>query len=101
MPQVAAGAQYKSADQGAVIGLLGGQHDRGVDYYVAATKVLLDESLVLNGTVRATKANQTGLLGFGGDRNDDYHAAVRGLRGAAADHASSRSASNTAPSRTT
>lgn len=78
VPQVAAGAQFKRADQGAVINFLGGQHDSGVDYYVAATKVWLDESLVLNGTVRATKANQTGLLGFGGNKNDDYHAEFEG-----------------------
>ena len=78
VPQVAAGAQFKRADQGAVISFLGGQHDSGVDYYVAASKLYLDESLVLNGTIRATKANQTGLLGFGGNRNDDYHAEFEG-----------------------
>ncbi|MGZ6040364.1 MAG: DUF3034 family protein, partial [Phenylobacterium sp.] len=78
VPQVAAGAQYKQADQGAVIRFLGGQHDSGVDWFVAATKVYLDESLVLNGTIRATKANQTGLLGFGGNKSDDYHAEFEG-----------------------
>jgi hypothetical protein len=26
----------------------------------------------LDATLRATKANQTGLLGFGGDKHDDY-----------------------------
>jgi hypothetical protein len=78
VPQVAGGAQFKRADQGAVIGLLGGRHDSGVDYYVAASKLYLDESLLLNATIRATKANQTGLLGFGGNRNDDYHAEFEG-----------------------
>ncbi|HEY3949650.1 DUF3034 family protein [Phenylobacterium sp.] len=78
VPQVAVGAQVKRADQGAVIGLLGGKDDTGVDWYVAATKVYLDESLVLSGAVRATKANQTGLLGFGGPNNDDYHAEFEG-----------------------
>ena len=70
VPQVAVGAQYKKADRGAVIALLGGRRDSGVDWYVAASKVLLDQSLVLNGTIRATKANQTGLLGFGGSCED-------------------------------
>jgi hypothetical protein len=28
--------------------------------------------VLLNGTVRFTKANQIGILGFGGDRNDSY-----------------------------
>lgn len=78
VPQVAVGAQFKRADRGAVIGLLGGKNNTGVDYYVAATKVLLDQSLVLNGTVRATKANQTGLLGFGGPKNDGYQAQFEG-----------------------
>ena len=77
-PQVALGAQYKKADRGAVIGLLGGKDDSGVDWYVAATKVLLDQSLVLNGTVRATKANQTGLLGFGGNKHDGYQVEFEG-----------------------
>lgn len=53
---------------------LGAKDENGVDYYVAATKILLDQSLLLNGTVRATKANQMGLLGFGGDKGDSYKA---------------------------
>ena len=71
-PQVAVGIQYKHADQGAVIHAVGGRGDSGVDYYVAATKVLLDQSLVLSTTLRATKANQLGLLGFGGDKSNSY-----------------------------
>jgi hypothetical protein len=66
IPQVAVGVQYKANDRGGLVRALGAQDDDGVDYYVAATKVLLGQSLLLNGTVRATKANQTGLLGFGG-----------------------------------
>lgn len=78
VPQVAVGVQVKKADRGVVIGLLGGKHDQGVDWYVAASKVLLNQSLVLNGTVRATKANQTGLLGFGGPNNDSYQPQFEG-----------------------
>jgi hypothetical protein len=81
MPQVALGVQWKKADRGAVIGLLGGRDDQGVDWYLAATKVLLNESVVLNGTVRATKANQTGLLGFGGPDSNSYHAEFEGSAG--------------------
>lgn len=81
VPQVAVGVQYKNAGKAAVIGLLGGQDDEGVDVYVAATKVLLAESLVVNGTVRATKANQTGLLGFGGPGSDDYTLQFEGSAG--------------------
>lgn len=72
LPQVAVGVQYKAVDKAAVVGLLGAEDDDGVDVYLAATKVLLAQSLVVNGTVRATRANQTGLLGFGGPGDDDY-----------------------------
>lgn len=82
VPQVALGAQYKNAAKAPVIAFLGGQDDDGIDYYLAATKVLLAESLVVNGTVRATKANQTGLLGFGGPGGkDDYTLQFEGSAG--------------------
>jgi hypothetical protein len=82
LPQIAIGALYKRnrGIQGlGALGVsnakqLGAKDDHGVDYYVAATKLVLDASLLLNGTVRATKANQMGLLGFGGDRKDRYQA---------------------------
>jgi hypothetical protein len=78
MPQISVGAEYKKADRGAIIHAVGGKDDSGVDYYVAATKVLLDQSLVLDGTIRATKANQFGLLGFGGDKSNGYSAQFEG-----------------------
>lgn len=72
VPQVAVGVQYKDNNQDAIVRAVGAKKDSGVDVYVAATKLLLDKSLVLNGTVRLTKANQMGLLGFGGDKGDSY-----------------------------
>lgn len=81
LPQVAVGAQIKQNNQNAVIHAVGGRSDTGVDYYAAATKLLLDKSLVLNGTVRLTKANQTGLLGFGGDQRDSYSTQFEGSAG--------------------
>ncbi|WP_374346848.1 DUF3034 family protein [Phenylobacterium sp.] len=81
LPQVAVGAQFKKNDRGAIIRAIGGKDDSGVDVYVAATKVLLNQSLVLDGTVRATKANQTGLLGFGGGKKDDYSLQFEGSAG--------------------
>lgn len=81
VPQVALGVQWKKNDKDAVITAIGGKDDSGVDYYVAATKVLLNQSLVLDGTLRATKANQTGLLGFGGNKNDDYELQFEGSAG--------------------
>ncbi|MEO7680229.1 MAG: DUF3034 family protein [Sphingomonas sp.] len=78
LPQISIGVQYKSADRDAIIHAVGGRQSKGTDFFVSATKLLLAQSLVLNGTVRATKANQFGLLGFGGDRSNVYHAEVEG-----------------------
>jgi hypothetical protein len=80
LPQIAMGAMAKRSKGIGGLGALGvtnvtqlgAKDDHGVDYYVAATKVLLEHSLLLNGTVRATRANQMGLLGFGGDKGDSY-----------------------------
>lgn len=82
MPQVAVGVQFKRhrgiEHAGALVSpkQLGAQDEDGTDYYVAATKVLLDQSLLLNLQLRYTKANQLGLLGFGGDRDNGYSAEV-------------------------
>ncbi len=81
MPQVAVGIQHKSNDQGAVITAVGGRDDEGTDVYIAATRLFLSESLLVNGTVRWTRANQTGLLGFGGDRNNDLEPQFEGSVG--------------------
>ncbi len=72
LPQVAAGVQLKSADRRGLLRALGARSAQGVDMYVAATKLLLAESVLLNATIRLTKANQFGLLGFGGDRHNSY-----------------------------
>jgi len=71
VPQIAVGLQHKVNDQGAIVAAVGGQDDEGTDVYVAATKLFLAESLLVNGTLRWTEANQTGLLGFGGDAEGD------------------------------
>ena len=73
MPQVAVGVQYKTlASTGfdATLDALGAKRS-GTDFYVSASKLLLGQSLLLNGTLRATKANQNGLLGFGATLNGD------------------------------
>lgn len=81
LPQIAVGVQYKTAEQDGVLAALGARDDDGVDVYAAATKVLLGQSLVLNGTLRLTKANQFGLLGFGGDARRGYSAQFEGTAG--------------------
>ena len=67
MPQIAVGIQYKSVNPGSLDSVLNflGTKQTGTDVYVSATKLFLGQSLLLNGTLRATKANQNGLLGFG------------------------------------
>lgn len=81
LPQIAVGAMYKRNKGVTGLGAgvtnvkqLGAAEDHGADYYVSATKVLFEYSLLLNGTVRATRANQMGILGFGGDLEDSYRA---------------------------
>ncbi|MDI1296577.1 MAG: DUF3034 family protein [bacterium] len=72
IPAIAIGAQYKMNNNGAVVRLLGARDDAGVDYYASITKLFLSRSILLSGTARLTKANQMGLLGFGGDKKDGY-----------------------------
>ncbi len=83
LPQLSVGAQYMrnegidDADHVGLAGLvsptqLGARSDHGWDFYAAATKVFLGESLLINVVGRATRANQYGLLGFGGDLRNHY-----------------------------
>ncbi|MGV3582874.1 MAG: DUF3034 family protein [Methylophilus sp.] len=77
LPQVSLGAQIKhNEDFHNVPKSLGAKHQTGVDVYVAATKLYLGavfgRNLLVNGTLQATKANQFGFLGFGGDSRDNY-----------------------------
>lgn len=78
MPAIAIGAQYKNSNNDAVVRAVGAKDDKGVDYYVSASKLILSHSILASATVRATKANQLGLLGFGGDENSDYSLQVEG-----------------------
>jgi hypothetical protein len=81
LPQVSLGVQHKrNRDFGSGVmvpylgdvgipALLGARDANGTDYYLSATKVVLGvpfgRNLILNGTLRATRANAYGLLGFG------------------------------------
>lgn len=69
MPQIAVGLEHKKSHAGALgptlFGPLGAR-DSGTDVYVSATKLFLAPGVLVNLTLRATKANQNGLLGFGG-----------------------------------
>lgn len=72
LPAIAVGIQYKRNNQGAVVRAIGAGSDEGVDYYATVSKLFLSRSVLLSGTARLTKANQMGILGFGGDRHDGY-----------------------------
>jgi|HubBroStandDraft_6_1064221.scaffolds.fasta_scaffold23759_5 hypothetical protein len=78
LPQVAVGAQYKQNDRSSLIHAIGGKSADGIDYYVAATKLFLAESVLVDATLRETKANQFGILGFGGNLNDSYSTEFEG-----------------------
>ncbi len=68
MPQVAVGVLAKRTDAGSLgptlTGPLGAK-DHGTDVYLSATKLFLAQGVLVNATLRATRANQNGLLGFG------------------------------------
>jgi hypothetical protein len=78
LPQIAVGLQHKENDRGAVIAAVGGKGAVGTDFYIAATKLFLAQSLLVNATLRETKANQFGILGFGGDRDGNYSTQFEG-----------------------
>jgi len=81
LPQIAAGVQHKVNDKDAIIHAVGGKSAQGTDYYVSATKLFLAQSVVVDATLRLTKANQTGLLGFGGDKTNAYSPEFEGSVG--------------------
>ncbi len=70
LPQIAIGVQHKKSANGDVLTALGIPHDSGTDVYLTATKLFIDQRVLLNAGVRFTKANQLGILGFGGPLND-------------------------------
>lgn len=67
MPQIAVGVQFKNLQSTGLDGTLDalGAKRHGTDVYVSATKLFLAQGILVNGTLRATQANQGGLLGFG------------------------------------
>ncbi|MGE5452368.1 MAG: DUF3034 family protein [Acidobacteriota bacterium] len=70
MPQISVGAQYKINEDEDLVKSLGAKSSRGLDLYATATKLWLGaaagRNVIGTFTSRLTKANQFGLLGFGG-----------------------------------
>lgn len=82
-PQVSLGVQHKVLLDTALAEALGAKDsDDGTDIYLAASKAhlgaLFGYNLFWDLTLRATKANQFGLLGFGGDNNDSHQIMAEG-----------------------
>ncbi len=70
LPQIAVGAQWKrTLDFAAIPKAVGAERGEDVDLYIAATKLyfaaLAGHDVILDATLRRTRANQFGLLGFG------------------------------------
>jgi hypothetical protein len=72
LPAIAVGVQYKRNNNAEIVRAIGAQNEEGVDYYASVSRLFLSRSILLSGTARMTKANQMGILGFGGDKHDNY-----------------------------
>lgn len=81
MPQISAGAEFKHSLDGAVVRAVGAKAAADTDFTLSATKLLLGAGVLANATVRLTRANQLGLLGFGGDRHGGRSAQFEGSLG--------------------
>lgn len=76
MPQLAVGLQHKrNRDFDFIPAALGGEHERDTELYLAASKLyfgaVFGHNLLVNAGLRHSRANQFGLLGFGGPEGDD------------------------------
>lgn len=76
-PQLAVGVQHKRLSDGDIAAAVGADDaSSGTDVYITASKLHLGAANGYNVlwtlAARATKANQLGLLGFGGDKDNSY-----------------------------
>lgn len=74
LPQVSLGLEYKHQNDFAIPNLIGAKRDSDVEGYLTASRLFMGAAfgynVVVNGGLRYSRANETGLLGFGGDRRD-------------------------------
>lgn len=84
-PQVAVGLQHKRNRTFDIPDSVGARDDTGTDLYLSVGRLFLGgfagRNLFLNGTVRATRANELGLLGFGGPDGNDHDLVFEGAAG--------------------
>jgi hypothetical protein len=85
MPQISVGAQYKQVDDSALVKSLGATSSSDIDVYATATKLWLGgavgRNVLATVTARLTKANQFGLVGFGGPGHDQRKLQLEGSLG--------------------
>ncbi|KAE9652565.1 DUF3034 family protein [Pseudomonas sp. PB105] len=74
LPQVSLGLEYKHQTNFDIPSLVGARRDSDVEGYLAASRLFMGAAfgynVLVNGSLRYSRANETGLLGFGGDRRD-------------------------------
>lgn len=84
-PQVSAGVQYKRHLDFALPRAIGARRNDDTDFYITATKLFLaglfDRNVFANATLRLSRANQIGILGFGGDKDDSRDVLFEGSAG--------------------
>lgn len=84
LPQISVGAQFKSNEDKALVNSFGADSS-DVDVYASATKLWLGAAggynVLANLTLRLTRANQFGLVGFGGAGHDKRKLMAEGSLG--------------------
>lgn len=74
LPQVSLGLEYKHQRDFLIPGLVGAKRDSDAEGYLAASRLFMGAAfgynVLVNGSLRYSRANELGLLGFGGDRRD-------------------------------
>ncbi len=78
VPQISLGVEHKRNRDAPVARAVGAAHGSGTDITLSATKLFLTHSVLVNATARLTKANQTGLLGFGSAADDNHRLQFEG-----------------------
>ncbi|HSB96991.1 MAG TPA: DUF3034 family protein [Spongiibacteraceae bacterium] len=82
LPQISVGAQYKVNEDFFIPHAAGARDDSDYDLYIAASKLFLGDffghNILINGVARSTRANQGGLVGFGGDKNNNREVVFEG-----------------------
>ena len=76
LPQLSAGVQWQRVEDFELARALGASDRTGADFYLHAGRLFLDgpwhRNFLVDVGLRASRANATGILGFGGERRTRY-----------------------------